>query len=99
MSPKKSVQNVSHSFASSALMSGDTLGGTFSVSQSHIPYRNSPLTKLLKNSLCGNSRTCIIVCITPSKTQLEQSLSSLRFGQSAMQVENRIKPNVKGHLP
>lgn len=60
----------------------------------HIPYRNSPLTKLLKNSLCGNSRTCIVICITPSPQQIDQSLSSLRFGQNAMQVENKIKRNL-----
>jgi len=63
-------------------------------SNSHIPYRNSPLTKLLKNSLCGNSRTCIVVCITPIPSQLEQSLSSIKFGQSARKVENRVKPNI-----
>ena len=33
---------------------------------SHIPYRNSPLTKILKNSLSGNSRTAIIVCVNPA---------------------------------
>lgn len=32
----------------------------------HIPYRNSPLTKILKSSLGGNSRTNIILCITPT---------------------------------
>ena len=32
----------------------------------HIPFRNSPLTKILKTSLGGNSRTAIILCITPS---------------------------------
>lgn len=32
----------------------------------HIPYRNSPLTKILRSSLGGNSRTLIILCITPS---------------------------------
>lgn len=32
----------------------------------HIPYRNSPLTKILRSSLGGNSRTAIILCITPA---------------------------------
>ena len=32
----------------------------------HIPYRNSPLTKILRSSLGGNSRTAIMLCITPS---------------------------------
>ena len=37
----------------------------------HIPYRNSPLTKILKVSLGGNSRTAIILCITPSMRHQE----------------------------
>ena len=46
----------------------------------HIPYRNSPLTKILKVSLGGNSRTAIILCITPSMRQMEQTAMTLRFG-------------------
>ena len=37
---------------------------------------------------------CIIVCLTPVQQQMEQSMSSLRFGMSARQVENRVRPNV-----
>jgi hypothetical protein len=37
----------------------------------HIPYRNSPLTKILRSSLGGNARTCVIVCTTPCKSQME----------------------------
>lgn len=39
--------------------------------EAHIPFRNSPLTKILKTSLGGNSRTAIILCITPSTKQIE----------------------------
>jgi centromeric protein E len=46
----------------------------------HIPYRNSPLTKILRSSLGGNSRTCVIVCVTPTAKYIEQTISSLRFG-------------------
>mmetsp|Transcript_2436 Transcript_2436/g.2299 ORF Transcript_2436/g.2299 Transcript_2436/m.2299 type:complete len:170 (+) Transcript_2436:1074-1583(+) len=46
----------------------------------HIPYRNSPLTKILRASLGGNSRTSIILCATPTISQYEQSLSTIRFG-------------------
>jgi hypothetical protein len=34
----------------------------------HIPFRNSTLTKLLRSSLGGNSRTSIIICITPANS-------------------------------
>ena len=36
-----------------------------------VPYRNSPLTKILKNSLGGNAKTAIILCINPSYYNLE----------------------------
>ena len=53
----------------------------------HIPYRNSTLTKILRSSLGGNSRTSIIICITPADSQIEQTISSLKFGQKAMKVQ------------
>lgn len=46
----------------------------------HIPYRNSPLTKILKVSLGGNSRTAIILCCTPSMSSQENTGMTLRFG-------------------
>ena len=52
----------------------------------HIPYRNSPLTKILKSSLGGNSRTAIILCMTPCMGQYDQTQSTLRFGQNAKKV-------------
>ena len=60
----------------------------------HIPYRNSPLTKILRSSLGGNSRTAIILCATPTISQYEQSLSTMRFGSSAKQIENKISANI-----
>jgi len=64
-------------------------------SDQHIPYRNSPLTKILRSSLGGNSRTAIVLCITPSAIQLEQTFSTLRFGQNAKMIRNTIVANVK----
>ena len=51
-----------------------------------VPYRNSPLTKILKNSLGGNAKTAIILCINPSLYNLEQTLSTLSFGKLAMNI-------------
>ncbi len=65
--------------------------------QEHIPYRNSPLTKILKSSLGGNSRTQIFLCATPMNGQYEQTLSTIRFGMSAKKIENRIFANVTSH--
>jgi len=60
----------------------------------HIPFRNSPLTKILRSSLGGNSRTSIILCVTPAASQYEQTLSTMRFGYSAKQIENKIQVNI-----
>jgi hypothetical protein len=60
----------------------------------HIPYRNSPLTKILKTSLAGNSRTAIILCITPALNQIEQTVSTLRFGQNAKKIRNKVGANL-----
>ena len=93
-SPKRNnPSSISQSFASSVMTSTMFTDGGRTLEQ-HIPYRNSPLTKILKNSLSGNSRTCIIVCITPSVHYVDQSISSLRFGQNAMKVENSVKANI-----
>lgn len=60
----------------------------------HIPFRNSPLTKILRSSLGGNSRTAIILCATPTISQYEQTLSTMRFGFNAKSIENNICQNI-----
>eukprot|EP00826_Nyctotherus_ovalis_P034653 TRINITY_DN2905_c0_g1_i4.p4 TRINITY_DN2905_c0_g1~~TRINITY_DN2905_c0_g1_i4.p4 ORF type:complete len:240 (-),score=81.44 TRINITY_DN2905_c0_g1_i4:1093-1812(-) len=63
----------------------------------HVPYRNSPLTKILKSSLGGNSRTFIVLCATPMHSQYEQTLGTIRFGMSAKRIENVISANITSH--
>ncbi|KAI0080229.1 kinesin-domain-containing protein [Panus rudis PR-1116 ss-1] len=48
-------------------------------SEKHIPYRNSKLTYLLQNSLSGNSKTLMVLNLSPLATHLNESLCSLRF--------------------
>ena len=55
---------------------------------SHIPYRDSKLTRLLQDSLGGNARTALIVCCSPSPINLLESLSTLRFGTQAKLLPN-----------
>ena len=59
----------------------------------HIPFRNSALTKILRSSFGGNARTLLILCVSPTMTDVEISLSTLRFGRSAKKISNTIKPN------
>jgi len=46
-----------------------------------IPYRDSKLTKLLKNALGGNSKTTMIATISPAEENHDQTLSTLRYGK------------------
>ncbi|OMJ88004.1 hypothetical protein SteCoe_10160 [Stentor coeruleus] len=70
---------------------------TSNSSDSHIPYRNSNLTKILRSSLGGNSLTCIICTAVPTLTQFEMSLSTLRFGGIAKTITNNVEANVKNN--
>ena len=59
----------------------------------HIPYRDSKLTFLLKDSLGGNSKTCIIANISPSYMSYGETLSTLRFAERAKMVKNKAVIN------
>jgi hypothetical protein len=52
----------------------------------HIPFRESKLTKLLQDTLTGNSKSAIIITISPDAPDVEESMSSLKFGQRAAKV-------------
>ena len=67
--------------------------------RTHIPYRESKLTRILSNSLglSKNSRTAVVCCINPDPANLEQSLAGLRFAQRASKVV--VHPKVLGTQP
>eukprot|EP00953_Heterococcus_sp_UTEX-ZZ885_P041164 21017-Heterococcus_DN1.PRE.4 len=54
----------------------------------HVPYRDSKLTRLLQDSLGGNSQTLMVACVSPSDSNLEESINTLRYAQRAMRIEN-----------
>ena len=58
---------------------------------SHVSYRDSKLTMLLKSSLGGNAQTCILICASPADAA--QTQSSLQFGTRAKKIENHVKQN------
>jgi kinesin family protein 5 len=56
---------------------------------SHVPYRDSKLTRILKDSLGGNSLTNLILTLSPSEYNDKESLSTLRFGHRAKSIKNK----------
>lgn len=64
----------------------------------HIPYRDSVLTWLLKDSLGGNSKTVIIAAISPADVNYEESLSTLRFAERAKHVVNTAVINESNNM-
>eukprot|EP00794_Sanderia_malayensis_P016705 gene16705-18399_t len=55
----------------------------------HVPYRQSKLTRLLKDSLGGNSRTVMITCLSPCSTDLDENLNSLKYATRAKNIRNK----------
>ena len=60
----------------------------------HIPYRDSKLTRLLKDSLGGNCRTVMIANISPAFTAYEDTLNTLKYADRAKQIKTIVKRNV-----
>ena len=59
-------------------------------SQSYVPYRDSKLTRLLKDSLGGNTRTVLITCITLSKMQVDETIHSLNYSMRAKRIKQQF---------
>lgn len=59
----------------------------------HVPYRDSKLTRILQQSLGGNSKTTLIICMSSSSYNAGETLSTLRFGTRAKSVKNNAKKN------
>ncbi|KAJ6331692.1 hypothetical protein OIU76_010140 [Salix suchowensis] len=59
----------------------------------HIPYRDSKLTRLLRDSLGGRTKTCIIATISPSAHALEETLSTLDYAYRAKSIRNKPEAN------
>ena len=60
---------------------------------SHIPYRESKLTRLLQDSLGGKTKTCIIATLSPAKSNLEETISTLDYAFRAKNIRNKPQMN------
>ncbi len=59
----------------------------------HIPYRDSKLTRLLQDSLGGNTKTLMVAAIGPADFNFDESLSTLRYANRAKNIQNKPKIN------
>nr|XP_058912570.1 kinesin-like protein KIF7 isoform X1 [Kogia breviceps] len=60
---------------------------------SHIPYRDSKITRILKDSLGGNAKTVMIACISPSSSDFDETLNTLNYASRAQNIRNRATVN------
>ncbi|XP_040184274.1 kinesin-like protein KIF18A [Rana temporaria] len=60
----------------------------------HIPYRNSKLTRLLKDSLGGNCRTIMIAAVSPSSLSYDDTYNTLKYANRAKEIKSAVKSNV-----
>ncbi|CAN8254809.1 unnamed protein product [Cochlearia groenlandica] len=59
----------------------------------HVPYRDSKLTRLLQDSLGGNSKTFMIACISPADINAEETLNTLKYANRARNIQNKPVAN------
>ncbi|KAK9868648.1 hypothetical protein WJX84_012466 [Apatococcus fuscideae] len=59
----------------------------------HVPYRDSKLTRVLQDSLGGTAKTALIICCSPCMSNASETLSSLRFGARAQGITNAVQSN------
>ncbi|XP_062990200.1 kinesin-like protein KIF21A isoform X4 [Elgaria multicarinata webbii] len=59
----------------------------------HVPYRDSKLTRLLQDSLGGNSQTVMIACVSPSDRDFMETLNTLKYANRARNIKNKLMVN------
>uniref|UniRef100_A0A4W2H1M4 Kinesin-like protein KIF17 n=1 Tax=Bos indicus x Bos taurus TaxID=30522 RepID=A0A4W2H1M4_BOBOX len=59
----------------------------------HIPYRDSKLTRLLQDSLGGNTKTLMVACLSPANDNYDETLSTLRYANRAKNIRNKPRIN------
>ena len=85
------AKNINYSLA----QLGNCINSLTDKTVKHTPFRDSKLTRLLQDSLGGNSWTSMIVNIGPSKAFADETINSLRFAEWVKKVENKPSVNKK----
>jgi len=72
---------------------GNVISALADGNKSHVPYRDSKLTRILQESLGGNARTTMIICSSPASYNESETKSTLLFGQRAKTIKNTVMVN------
>jgi len=72
---------------------GNVINALTDKKYTHVPYRDSKLTRVLQESLGGNAKTSLIITCSPSNFNEQETVSTLRFGQRAKMIKNVVKVN------
>ena len=72
---------------------GNVISALVDGKSKHIPYRDSKLTRLLQDSLGGNTKTLMIAALSPAADNYEETLSTLRYANRAKNIKNKPKIN------
>ncbi|XP_050165449.1 kinesin-like protein KIF7 isoform X2 [Myiozetetes cayanensis] len=64
----------------------------------HIPYRDSKITRILKDSLGGNAQTVMIACVSPSSSDFDESLNTLNYANRAQNIQNKAVVNCRKEM-
>ncbi|XP_048585388.1 kinesin heavy chain isoform X2 [Nematostella vectensis] len=79
----------------SLLELGNTIHALSEGTRTHIPFRNSSLTRLLQDSLGGNCKTSFVMCISPTNADKMETRCTLEFGQRALKIKNAAHVNME----
>lgn len=72
---------------------GNCINALTKARRTHVPYRDSKLTHVLKESLGGNAKTTLLIACSPHTFNLDETISTLRFGQRAKSIKNKVRVN------
>ncbi|XP_026564325.1 kinesin-like protein KIF3C isoform X2 [Pseudonaja textilis] len=72
---------------------GNVISALVDGKSTHIPYRDSKLTRLLQDSLGGNAKTIMVATLGPASHSYDESLSTLRFANRAKNIKNKPRVN------
>ncbi|XP_059896692.1 kinesin heavy chain [Gadus macrocephalus] len=74
---------------------GNVISALAEGTKTHVPYRDSKMTRILQDSLGGNCRTTIVICCSPSVYNEAETKSTLMFGQRAKTIKNTVSVNLE----